>query len=177
MSPASTKISKPIGRPRRHPYRAFKDRFRAVLQLDDTPRSIALGLFWGTVIAWTPTVGLQMIMAIITASLLRVNRLAAVVMVWLSNPLTLVPMYWLEYRIGKWMLALGGTSYDPWTRERFAALFETVMAQDMLPALATLADAGWSLLFPMCVGGLPIGALNGVVLAVAVHRYLTRASR
>jgi uncharacterized protein len=117
-----------------------------------------------------------MIIAIVAASLLRVNRLAAVVMVWLSNPLTLVPMYWLEYRVGKWMLTAAGFCYDPWTRERFAGLFELVMEQDKLQALSTLADAGWSLLFPMCVGGIPIGVLNGAVLAFAVHRYLSRSA-
>ncbi len=175
MSLSASK-SKLVERPRRHPLRAFADRFRAVLQLDDSPRSIALGLFWGTVIAWTPTVGLQMIIAILVASMLRVNRLAAVVMVWLSNPLTLVPMYWLEYRVGKWMLNASGFYYDPWTRERFSALFERVMEQDLWPALVTLADAGWSLLFPMCVGGLPIGAVNGLILGLAVYRYLNRGA-
>lgn len=160
-------------KPHPRPLRAFVDRFRAVLQLDDTPRSIAAGIFWGTLIAWTPTVGAQMLMAAVWASLLRVNRLAAVVMVWLSNPLTFLPMYWVEYLAGERVLTAVGVAYEPWTRERFVVVIDTMVQQRFLDALHTLGQAGVSLFGPMMAGGLLLGVVNGVALALPVHRYLT----
>ena len=159
------------------PLNAFVVRFRAVLQLDDTPRSIVLGLFYGTIIGWTPTVGLQMIIAVLVASALRVNRLAAVVMVWISNPLTMIPMYWLEYVVGKHVMSWFGVVYSPWTQERFRELFETLMGLNAWDALVMLGRTGASLLWPMTVGGSLIGVMNGAVLAIVVFRYLTSRGR
>jgi hypothetical protein len=76
-------------------------RLRAIcgklLMLDDTPHRIALGMAIGVFISWTPTVGFQMLAAVPLAYLLRANRVAGVIGVYLSNPFTLVPMYWLDY--------------------------------------------------------------------------------
>lgn len=77
---------------------------RAVLLLDDTPHSIALGTAIGMFLAFTPTVGLQMVLvgivAVLTRRLFHFNRLAALLMVYITNPLTIVPIYWACYRLG-----------------------------------------------------------------------------
>ena len=77
---------------------------RTILQLEDSPRSIALGTALGVFVALTPTVGIQMVIvmviALLTKPFLRFNRVAALVAVYLSNPVTVVPIYWFNYRIG-----------------------------------------------------------------------------
>ncbi len=77
---------------------------RTILMLDDTPHRIALGAAIGMFVAMTPTVGLQMILvlliAAVTSPLFDFNRVAALVMVYVSNPVTIVPIYWLNYRVG-----------------------------------------------------------------------------
>jgi len=78
----------------------FKGFFRKLLQLDDTPERIARGVALGTLIGMTPTVGIQMTLAVIFAAICRANRLAAVALVWLSNPVTIVPIYWFDYWFG-----------------------------------------------------------------------------
>ncbi len=95
---------------------------RAILMLDDTPHSIALGSAIGMFIAMTPTVGIQMIlvglMALATHKLFHFNRVAALIMVYVSNPLTVVPIYWLNYKVGTlWFPAHV-------TREEFEALLD-----------------------------------------------------
>ena len=44
-----------------------------ILGLDDSPQRIALGVFLGFVVAMTPTLGLQIVIYVALAALLRVN--------------------------------------------------------------------------------------------------------
>lgn len=63
--------------------------------------AVALGVFC----AFIP-VPFQMLIAAVGAILLRVNILVAVPMVWISNPLTMGPMYYVCYLLGAEMLDL-----------------------------------------------------------------------
>ena len=66
--------------------------WRKLLQLDDTPESIALGAAVGMFVAWTPTVGIQMVVVILLALVIPMNRLAALIVIYISHPLTMIPM-------------------------------------------------------------------------------------
>src|SRR3990172_6945415 len=70
---------------------------RHILLADDTPHSIALGTAIGTFIGLTPTGGVQMLLVMLVAflcrPLFRFNQIAALLMVYISNPLTAVPIY------------------------------------------------------------------------------------
>ncbi len=61
--------------------------------------AVALGLFC----AFIP-VPFQMFLAAFGAILFRINILIAVPMVWLSNPVTIPPLYYFSYRVGVWLL-------------------------------------------------------------------------
>lgn len=67
---------------------------------DAIGRGIALGLFIG----FTPTFGFQILLAILFAFLLRQNKIATFVGVWVTNPLTAPLIYGLEYEIGRVLL-------------------------------------------------------------------------
>lgn len=67
-------------------------------------RSIAGGLAFGLFIAFTPTIGFQMSMAVIGAILLKVNLPIAIAACWLTNPLTIVPVYTAEWELGKYLI-------------------------------------------------------------------------
>ena len=64
---------------------------RGILMLEDTPHSIALGTSIGMAIGLTPTVGIQMILVMCTAwlthKLFHFNRVAALITVYISNPI------------------------------------------------------------------------------------------
>ena len=78
--------------------------FRSILLLQDTPHSIALGTAIGLFIAWTPTVGIHMILVVAICLVLRANKTASLVAVYVSNPLTMLPMYWIDYLLGALVL-------------------------------------------------------------------------
>ena len=61
--------------------------------------AIAVGVFC----AFMP-IPFQMLLAAIAAVAFRVNILIAVPMVWISNPITIPPMFYFSYSVGAWIL-------------------------------------------------------------------------
>ncbi|MEX2353831.1 MAG: DUF2062 domain-containing protein [Gammaproteobacteria bacterium] len=68
-----------------------------------TRRSVAGGIATGLFICFFPVPG-HMLMAAIAAIVLRVNLPLAVAFVWVSNPLSMPPIFYLEYRLGSFLL-------------------------------------------------------------------------
>ncbi len=78
-----------------------------LLRLRETPPVIARGLAVGVFSGFIPLFGLQMILALVFAVYLKGNKFAAFAATWISNPLTYVPIYWFNFKVGK--LFLKGT--------------------------------------------------------------------
>jgi len=68
-----------------------------------TVQKTAAGMAIGTFVAFTPTLGFQMILATILAFVLRVNIPAAIMAVWITNPVTIPIIYPLEFKLGYWI--------------------------------------------------------------------------
>lgn len=93
---------------------------RRILHLDDSPHRIALGVFLGFLVGWTPTMGLQILIYLVLAYALRANRASGLLPVFLTNPVTAVPVYYLNWRIGRWILHPGGLSEAELVNQRSA---------------------------------------------------------
>ena len=68
-------------------------------------RGVFIGLFWGFI-----PMPVQMLAVIAMTPFFRFNVPIAIVMVWLSNPLTMAPMYYMEYLTGNFLLGREGIS-------------------------------------------------------------------
>jgi hypothetical protein len=68
-----------------------------------TRRSVAGGVATGLGIAWIP-LPIHMFVAALVAIRLRVNLPLAVILVWITNPLTFAPLFYGAYLIGAWLL-------------------------------------------------------------------------
>ncbi len=66
-------------------------------------RSVAGAAFIGMFCAWLP-VPFQMLIAAVLAVASRCNLPMSVVLVWITNPLTMPPMFYFAYRLGAWLL-------------------------------------------------------------------------
>ena len=66
-------------------------------------RSVSLGVAIGLFFAYWP-IPVQMLLALVAAIILRANLPISVLLVWITNPLTLVPMYGPAYLLGAWLL-------------------------------------------------------------------------
>ena len=61
--------------------------------------SFAVGLFWACI-----PIPFQMVTAAATAIPARVNLPISVALVWVSNPITMPPMFYFNYLVGTWIL-------------------------------------------------------------------------
>lgn len=75
-----------------------------ILHLDDTPHRIAWGVFIGSIIAFTPTLGLQILMYIPIAAMLGANKVSGIPILFISNPFTAVPLYYTTWKVGALVL-------------------------------------------------------------------------
>ncbi len=67
--------------------------------------TVAKALFAGMICAFIP-VPFQMVLAAGFAILIHANLPISVVLVWLTNPLTMPPMFYAAYKIGAWAMNL-----------------------------------------------------------------------
>jgi hypothetical protein len=123
-----------------------------LLRLRAQPDEIAKGFALGIFIGMTPTFGFQMLIAIFFALLLRENKIAAAIGVWISNPITAPFIYAAEYETGRFMLGMEHVNlhinFNPETITRF----------------------GYDLLAPMCVGSVVYGVLLSAIAYAVVLR-------
>jgi len=66
--------------------RALRERFVALLHLDDPPWRVALALAVGVFISFTPFLGFQTLLALLVAALARLNAAVVVTGTWLNLP-------------------------------------------------------------------------------------------
>jgi hypothetical protein len=135
-----------------------------ILGLHDTPHRIAWGVFLGFVVAFSPTVGFQMMLFVAVATLFRANKVSGLPIVWITNPVTVVPVYYACWRIGAFLLDTDG---DP---ERGARIIADLMGADTEWTWSRLFEsefwAGvgstlWELGGELWLGGLVVGVVTG----------------
>ncbi len=90
--------------------------YHSVLHADDPPHQLALGAAIGVFVAFTPTVGFQMMINVFLSWLLKANKVIGLPLVWISNPATLVPMYYSCYVVGRSMLGWEPVHQHWWSR-------------------------------------------------------------
>lgn len=135
--------------------------------LDDSQHSIALGTSLGMFIALTPTVGIQMLLvmalALVTRPFFGFNRIAAIVTLYVSNPFTMVPIYYFLYRVGT--IFVEGNA----TREQIRGILHS-------DGLASWRDAMVRLLFdigsPLLIGSAIVATLSGLATYPLMRLFL-----
>lgn len=126
-------------------FRQFKLNLIRLIRLRATPNDIAKGMALGLFIGMTPTFGVQMIIVLALAVLLRENKIAALLGVWVTNPVTAPVIYGLEYEIGRALLNM--------PRPDIVFQFD----------YESLVKLGWQLVAPLCLGSLIFGIVVSAV--------------
>lgn len=145
--------------------------YRRILHADDTPHRIALGVGLATFVAFTPTMGLQTVIALGLAALLRANKAVCIPFVWITNPVTFGPIYAACWWLGAYIVP-GGRGAD------FAAIQErlnvasahgegwltNLFSYDFWAGMVgIMIEFGWELWVGCCV----VGLFSGIVLYFA----------
>ena len=135
-----------------------------LVRLRGSPEAIALGVATGTFVAFTPTIGIQTFLALVLATLVGGNRPACLAPVWITNPVTIPPIFAFTY----WLGSHFGSGPPPGAVARM--LGETVKrlgAGDYLgmhEEILVFAALGRDVFVPLWIGGAIVG---GVAAAVA----------
>ncbi|MEA5534947.1 DUF2062 domain-containing protein [Crocosphaera sp. XPORK-15E] len=99
------------------PYSRWKRQWRYLYlrfgRLRGTPKSISRGLAFGVFAGCFPLLGLQTLIGVLLAVIFRGHKLAAAAGTWVSNPLTYVPIFAFNYKVGELLLGLGRTNPQP----------------------------------------------------------------
>ncbi len=99
----------------------------------------------------TPTFGVQMLLALLCAFIFRQNKIAALIGVWFTNPLTAPFIYGAEYEIGRVLLGLP----HPENPIQFNS--------------QAIQEIGWLVASPLCLGSIVLAipaALIGYALTI-----------
>lgn len=87
-------------------FRQFKLNVIRLARIRSEPDAIGRGMALGLFIGFTPTFGVQMVLALLLALLLRQNKIAAVIGVWVTNPVTAPFIYGIEYQVGSLFMGM-----------------------------------------------------------------------
>lgn len=112
-------------------------------------RSVAGAAAIGLFCAFLPIPG-QMIVAAALAVAARVNLPMSVALVWLTNPVTMPPVYFFCYKVGAWLLGLpaGAEPFElslTWIRHELASVWEPFLLGSLVCGLLSAA-AGYGLI-------------------------------
>lgn len=127
----------------------------------------------GMFIAFTPTVGIQIILAIIAATLCNVNRPAAIAPVWITNPVTVAPVYTFNYWLGT--LIWPGPPLAE-VKELFVNLgtaLTHLQFWDMKEAILAMLQIGMEILIPLLIGSIEVGIVLGVLTYIISLKLLS----
>lgn len=134
---------------------------------NSTPHEIAFGLAAGIFVGWLPIMGIQMaVVIVLTLPFRNINRFAAASGVWITNPLTFIPLYAFTYWVGTFFYH----SADVLGYDDFASAFA---GRDTLTGFFNLLreeKRGFLDLFICTWVG---GAIVGIVTAIPIY-YITK---
>ncbi len=84
----------------------FRDKFRGIFQVKDTPHRIALAFSIGVFMGISPLIGLHYIGGFFLAWLLRLNKLVTLIGVSVNNPWTIVPISSFSVLVGARLIGI-----------------------------------------------------------------------
>ncbi|PID74110.1 MAG: hypothetical protein CSB33_00345 [Desulfobacterales bacterium] len=135
--------------------------YKRFVRIRGNPHEIALGFALGIFVGMSPTMGIQMAIAVFLASLLGWNKLTAAAGCWISNPVTAPFLYSMTYLTGAHFMA------DPPNSHLTFAL----NLDGLLSLLRNAPGIFWAMFLGGALLGLPLAYLGYRLSYLAVLRY------
>lgn len=158
----------------------WREKIVPLLKAKDSPERLALGAAIGTFVGLTPTVGVQMAMVVLVSAIpkLKFNIPLACAMVWISNPLTMIPLYYGMYWLGVLVLSRREMHFDKF-ETTVQALIDSIKNGDSLlesawQGLTGMFSIGMHIAVPMWIGGTVLGIVFAIPAYIVVLRVVRR---
>lgn len=82
------------------------------VRMEGSVESIARGFAAGVFSGMFPLFGIQTLIGVAIAVLVRGNKLTAAAGTWVSNPITDIPIFFFNFKVGQWLLKAQHLSLD-----------------------------------------------------------------
>jgi hypothetical protein len=138
-------------------------------QLKGTPYSVAAGFACGVAISFTPFIGFHLILAAITAWIIRGNIVSSAIGTLVGNPWTF-PFIWVAVlSTGNYLLGHG--SID---NVNFLKIFEKAGEAVMTFKFKNFGHDAWPIIYPMMIGCIPYYIISWFVSYKLVNSTMNR---
>ena len=121
-------------------------------------RSLGLGV--GIFSGCFPFFGLQTLMGVFLAKILKGNSILAALGTWISNPFTYAPLYYFNYRVGSTLLDKKKNIID----------FSHITTNE-------LWSQGWGLSSRLLLGSICVGLVSGIIGGLGLYFPLKKFSK
>lgn len=138
---------------------ALSDKFKLILKVKDTPHRTSLAFAIGVFIGMSPFLGVHTVLGILVAWAFRLNKLATLVGVYITNPWTIIPIY----------------TFSTWVGARCLGLSTILPGIDWRYITFTkLLNEFSHLLKPFFFGTILVGALSSAVGYIIIYQIVKR---
>ena len=142
-------------------FKRYRRLYRRFLRLKENPIAMSRGLAVGVFAGCFPLFGFQTLIGIILAALFRGSKVAAAIGTWISNPITYIPLFVLNFKVGKLLLGI-----------------ESISSQEVnLESLSSLMESGSIFMITLLVGCFAVGLIFSLVSYVLSLYILYRLKR
>lgn len=125
-------------------------------------RAAIPALYAGSILTFMPLYGVQLLLSVVLAFILRANLPILVALQLVSNPLTILPIYYIAYQIGKLFIMMFGLEGPHLTMHELDILLRTFRSGEWGANLRFLA-----IVFGLTnLGGAIIGTFVGTILSI-----------
>lgn len=146
--------------------------FRFIRGFRGSPNAIAGGFSLGLFLALTPTVGIQIVIAVFLATVLKLSRPASLVGVMVTNPLTVPPIFTFNYWVGS--LFLDGPTVAEVYKHFIviAAQMARLNVWEVTEQIQAFAATGRDMLIPLTLGSFIVASFAGAISYIILLRFL-----
>lgn len=130
-----------------------------MLSIKDTPHRLSLAFAIGVFIGMSPFIGVHTALGFLVAYIFRINKLATIIGVYITNPWTIVPIYTFSTFIGA--RCLGMNRILPpidWHKVTFSSLLN-----ELSP-----------LLMPFLVGTMLVGTVSSIASYIIIYHVVKK---
>lgn len=138
-----------------------KDLFKKLIESHSSTKDVADGLGIGLFVAFLPIVGIQMYVSLLLTRFFKKNSIVAILAAWITNPLTVVPIYLFNLWVGNFIYP----NSVSW--EYLRDVIEEMNWRSMLMA-------GTDIVVPLWIGSVIVGTVIGFAGQRLCLRYYDR---
>jgi len=134
-----------------------------LVSLRGSPEAIGRGVAIGFFVAFTPTIGLQVIAAAFLSTLFNANRLAALLPVWITNPATMPFVFTFTYWVGRFFWPGPPVSEVTRVLYRTVRKLATLDFWEIYDQFVVFTAFSRNIFIPLIIGGVLVGATTGTL--------------